>query len=251
MRRLSGCRVVSLSVAIVVAATAAHGAHGARITKQSITSGGQQRVYYLFVPERAEAASAPLIVTLHGSGRDGSILLEHWRRLAEKEGIVLAGPDSINSQQWAYPVDGPDFLRDVIESVKEKTSIDPRRVYLFGHSADAMFALQLSMLESQYFAATAIHAGRLYVQNYPLLGNARRLIPIWMAIGTADKLFPLADVRATRDELQKKGFPVELVEISWHTHDYYSRSREINEKAWAFLSRYSLDDEPKYLLYAK
>jgi hypothetical protein len=58
-------------------------------------------------------------------------------------------------------------------------------------------------------------------------------------------------VRATRDELKKDGFPVELVEIPRHTHDYYSRSREINDKAWAFLSRQSLATEPKYLVYAK
>lgn len=243
-------RVILCTVVLAFIAGAAF-SRGATITRQSIASGGQQRVYYLFVPKEGGAAPAPLIVMLHGSGRDGSILLEHWQRLAEKEGIVLAGPDSINSRQWAYPVDGPDFLRDVIESVKTKTSIDPRRVYLFGHSAGAMFALQLSMMESQYFAATAVHAGRLYMQDYPLMGNAHRLIPIWMAVGTKDPLFPVADVRLTRDELQKKGFPVELVEIPWHTHDYYSRSREINEKAWAFLARHSLTDEPKYLMYGK
>ncbi len=236
---------------IALIATAAF-ARGPKITRESISSGGQPRVYYLFVPERAVGAPpAPLIVMLHGSGRDGSILLEHWQRVAEKEGIVLAGPDSINSRQWAYPVDGPDFLRDVIDAVKTKTPIDPRRVYLFGHSAGAMFALQLSMLESEYFAATAIHAGRLYIQDYPLMGNARRKIPIGMVIGTNDKLFPLADVRTTRDELQKNGFPVDLWEISWHTHDYYRRSREINEKVWAFLSRQSLSEEPKYLVYGK
>jgi len=42
---------------------------------------------------------------------------------------------------------------------------------------------------------------------------------------------------------------VELVEIPHHTHDYYSRSREINDKAWAFLSAQSLPAEPKYLTY--
>lgn len=219
------------------------------ITKESIVSGGHERTYYLFVPEHP---TGPLIVTLHGSGRNGSILLEHWQRLAEKEGIVLAGPDSTNSQQWAYPDDGPDFLHDVVDAVKAKVAaIDPRRIYLFGHSAGAMFALQLSMLESEYFAAAAIHAGAMQPRDYPLTANAGRKIPIWMIVGTEDRFFPLNVVRATRDELQKDGFPVELVEIPRHTHDYYSRSREINEKAWAFLSRQTLASDPKYLTYAK
>jgi poly(3-hydroxybutyrate) depolymerase len=230
-------------LALVASAALARG-----ITKESIVSGGQQRTYYLFVPEHP---TGPLIVALHGSGRNGSILLEHWQRLAEKEGIVLAGLDSINTQQWAYPVDGPDFLRDVIEAVKAKVTIDPHRIYLFGHSAGAMFALQLSLMESEYFAATAIHAGALQPHDYPLTASAQRKIPIWMIVGTNDQLFPREKVRATRDELQKDGFPVELVEIPRHTHDYYSRSREINDKAWAFLSRQSLATEPKYLVYAK
>ena len=217
------------------------------ITKESISSAGRQRTYYLFVPQHPTGA---LIITLHGSGRSGSILVEHWQRLAEKEGIVLAGPQAIESEGWRYPVDGPDFLRDVVEAVKAKVAIDPRRIYLFGHSAGAIFALKISMLESEYFAAAAVHAGSLLVQDYVLFGNARRKIPIWMVVGTWDKLFPLTEVRATRDALQKNGFPVELVEIAHHTHDYYGSSREINEKAWAFLSQQSLPSEPKYLIYA-
>ncbi len=233
---------------VIILAFIASSALARGITKESIASGGQQRTYYLFVPEHP---TGPLIVALHGSGHNGSLLLEHWQRLAEKEGIVLAGPDAMNPQWWAYPVDGPDFLRDVIDAVKAKVAIDPHRVYLFGHSAGAIFALKLSMIESEYFAATAIHAGALQAEDFPIIANAQRKIPIWMIVGTNDQLFPLEKVRATRDELVKNGFAVELVEIPRHTHDYYSRSREINEKAWAFLSRQSLTTDPKYLMYAK
>ena len=35
-------------------------------------------------PRQARAETAPLIVTLHGSGRDGRILVEHWLGLAKK-----------------------------------------------------------------------------------------------------------------------------------------------------------------------
>ncbi len=76
-------RSFAIALALVASTALARG-----ITKESIASGGQQRTYYLFVPEHP---TGPLIVMLHGSGRNGSILLEHWQRLAEKEGIVLAG----------------------------------------------------------------------------------------------------------------------------------------------------------------
>ncbi|MGZ7039791.1 MAG: alpha/beta hydrolase family esterase [Thermoanaerobaculia bacterium] len=241
---------LTISLAVLLLATTAF-ARGATITKESIVSGGKTRTFYLFVPERpAGSPPAPLLVTLHGSGRNGKILLDHWQKLAEKEGIVLAGPDSIDTKQWSYPVDGPDFLRDVIDAVKRKTPIDPRRVYLFGHSAGAGFALEMSLIESTYFAATAIHAGALPLLDFPVIQTASRKIPISIQVGTEDPYFPLADVRRTRDELVKNGFPVVMREIKFHDHDYYRLSRDINDEAWGFLKKYALDSDPTYVAYA-
>lgn len=41
----------------------------AKITKQAIEFGGKKRAYYLYVPENV-LSKPPLILTLHGSGRD-------------------------------------------------------------------------------------------------------------------------------------------------------------------------------------
>src|SRR5215207_8077591 len=132
------------------------------ITKELITSNGKPQVYYLYVPSIIKAPTpAPLIVMLHGSNRTGVTLVEKWKDYAKKEGIILAGPDATNLRGWNSPLDGPDFLRDLVEELKTKYPVNPRRVYLFGHSAGAIFAIQMSLLESQYFAAAAVHAGAL------------------------------------------------------------------------------------------
>src|SRR5437773_2283240 len=82
---------------------------------------GKKRVYYLVVPDQATAEHpAPLLLLLHGSGRNGLSLIDKWKDLAIKEGIVLVGPDAINSQGWNSPADGPDFLHDVISDLKSK-----------------------------------------------------------------------------------------------------------------------------------
>src|SRR6266550_5806760 len=150
------------------------------ITKELITSKGKTRAYYRYVPATVKAAApAPLIVMLHGSGRVGMSLVEKWKDLAKKEGFIIAGPDSLDTRVWGMPQDGPDFLRDLVEELKTKYPINPRRVYLFGHSGGAVFALEMSLYESEYFAAAAIHAGALDSRSLELTNLAKRKTPIY------------------------------------------------------------------------
>jgi poly(3-hydroxybutyrate) depolymerase len=220
------------------------------ITKELITANGKTRPYYLYVPSTIKSPPlAPLIVMLHGSNRTGMSLVEKWKDYAKKEGIILAGPDASNLRGWGAPQDGPDFLRDLVEELKAKYPINPRRVYLFGHSAGAIFALHMSMMESQYFAATAIHAGALAPDDVELLDLAKRKIPISIQVGDSDNLFPVNIVRATRDALQRKGFTVDLIEIEGHNHWYYDKASKFNQTAWRFLKKYELDGDPQYQKY--
>src|SRR5687768_7673824 len=89
------------------------------ITKELITANGKTRAYYLYVPSTIKT-SAPLLVTLHGSNRNGITLVEKWKDYAKKEGLILAGPDASNPRGWGSPQDGPDFLHDLVEELKSK-----------------------------------------------------------------------------------------------------------------------------------
>jgi poly(3-hydroxybutyrate) depolymerase len=224
---------------------------GAKIEKQTLTSRGETRTYYLFVPDGIDASKpVPLIITLHGSGRNGLTLVDKWMPLARKEKIILAGPDSTNSKQWGAPEDGPVLLHDLVESLKAKYPIDERRVYLFGHSGGAVFALEMGLIESEYFAAVAIHAGALPEENASIMDHATRKISFAIISGTDDPFFPMKYVRATRDELQKRGFVAELTEVPHHTHDYYTTAGATNGVAWEFLKKFSLEDDPHFIDYA-
>ena len=217
------------------------------ITKELITSNGKTRAYYLYVPSTVKPESTvPLVVMLHGSGRVGMSLVEKWKDLAKKENFIIAGPDSSNSQVWGMPQDGPEFLRDLIEELKKKYPINPRRVYLFGHSAGAIFGLEMSLMESEYFAATAIHAGALAPDDRDLIQMTKRKIPMFIQVGDSDQSFPLKAVRATRDLLTENGFAVELTEIPKHDHWYYDLAPKINQAAWDFLKKYELNQDPFY-----
>ena len=222
-----------------------------RVTKESLESQGKKRAYYLMVPDSAKSsASAPLIVLLHGSGRNGLSLMEKWKELASREGVIIAGPDSRDTQGWQIPGDGPGFIHDLVEALRAKYQVNPRRIYLFGHSAGAVFALNLSMMESEYFAATAVHAGswrserELSVRDY-----AKRKTPLAIFVGDKDTFFPLPSVKATEAALKERGFAIEVKVMKGHDHWYYDLAPQINRDAWDFLKRHELNEDPRYETY--
>ena len=240
---------IPLAVTILLVSFAASYAKD-DITKELITSNGKKRAYYLYVPSTVQApATAPLIVLLHGSNRTGVALVEKWKDYAKKEGIILAGPDATDLRGWGSPQDGPDYLRELVEELKVKYPVNPRRVYLFGHSAGAIFAIQMSLMESEYFAAAAVHAGALRPDDMKLTDLAKRKIPISIQVGDSDQYFPLKAVRETRDALKQAGIPVDLIEIDNHDHWYYDKASTFNRTAWEFLKKYQLDAEPQYQKY--
>lgn len=241
---------IALLAGVVVLTAAAATAEPGKISKEKMTWRGKQRSYFLYVPTSvATGQKLPLLICLHGAGRDGEPILAKWKDLAEKEKILLAGPNSTDSAHWGYPQDGPLFLRDVVEDVRAKYPVDERRVYLFGHSAGAEFALQMAAVESEYFAAAVVHAGSLPSTSFSIFDYASRKISYLLVIGTRDRFFSVESVQATRDALKARGFPVEYIEMAGHTHDYYGSADEINPKAWEFLKKNPLAADPKYQAY--
>lgn len=219
-----------------------------KITKETVTSQGVERTYYRFVPDSANDKPAPLLILLHGSGRDGKILVEHWQSLAKREGIILAGPDAMVRDGWGRD-DGPLFIRHVVEAVQTDYAVDRRAMYVFGHSAGAIFGISMGVLESEYFAAIAVHAGALSPSVVPYIARAARKIPIAVWVGTNDPGFPVRQVRDSLDLLKRQDFDVQLTEIPNHTHNYYGRSGEINQAAWTFLQSKRLEKDPQYQDY--
>ena len=235
---------------VFLLATVSASGEAGKISKEKISFKGKERSFFLFVPAGiAPERKLPLLVTLHGSGQNAGDYVLAWKDLAVKEGIVIVGPSSNDSIHWSSPEDGPLFLHDIIDQVATKAPIDGRRVYLFGHSAGAVFAIQMAALESEYFAAACAYAGSIDPNYFGLFDYATRKIPYRIVIGTKDVIFPLDEVRATRDALKSRNFPVEYFEMPGQDHNYLRTAKEINGRAWEFYQRNPLPKDPKYTVY--
>ena len=102
----------------------------------TLTSNGQQRAYRVFVPEGfGKSAPGPAVVLFNGSGSAVDGLLDPWKDVSRRDGVLLIGPAAFKSGAWRIPEDSPDFTQEVVESAKARFPIDQRRIYLFGHWA--------------------------------------------------------------------------------------------------------------------
>ena len=223
-----------------------------QITKEKFESDGKTRSYYIFVPPSVKPGTAvPLLVLLHGSGRNGLTLVEKWKDLANEEGFIVVGPDASDASGWRMPDDAPEFIYELAEMLIKKYPIATNRIYLFGHSAGAVMALNLAMFESTYFAAVALHAGSWRSEKeFSFLDAATRKTPIKIIVGDRDSFFPVNSVNKTAEALKSSGFPIEVSIIKNHTHFYYDRAPEFNRDLWQFLKQHVLADERRHVTRA-
>jgi dienelactone hydrolase len=105
----------------------------------------------------------------------------------------------------------------------------------------------MSMFESAFFAAAAVHAGAWREPaEFDLIRFARRRIPMAIFVGDQDRFFPVPAVEATRDALKLRSFPIEVTVIKGHDHNYYGTAAKTNAAVWAFLKSIALEGDPKF-----
>jgi polyhydroxybutyrate depolymerase len=243
-------RIAFLLLAVLTLAQA-KGPSGEQDVQQSLAFEGRERTYRVFVPDGyGRSGPAPAIFLFNGSGSPVDGLLGPWKEVARRDGVMLIGQTAFKSGAWRIPEDSPELTGQLLEALKDRFPIDPRRVYLFGHSGGAGHVILLGLLESECFAAVGAHAGVLRPDDRKLLDVPQRKIPIAIWIGTRDQLVPLKMARDTLAILTKRGFPARLSEIDGHGHSYAERAKDVTEEAWAFLRKEVLPADPRYYRYS-
>lgn len=233
---MSSQRIKILVVAWVLAITVPVALAASDVHSNTVRCGNAEYQYLLFSP--ASKQSLPAILLLHGAGDHPPNMIEAWRSFAAQKHIVLIAPEL--PRTFDFEAAAPAMFECVVEDGKLRTAIDPRRVYVFGHSMGGYLAYDAATFDSEYFAAVAVHAMGIAEEYASIVDKAKRKTPIAIYIGDQDQLIPLTRVQRTRDLLRKAGFPVHYVELPDHDHNYYDLAGQINDDAWNFLNQYQL-----------
>jgi polyhydroxybutyrate depolymerase len=196
---LCGCSDSSSSDDPVI--DAAVGAPDARPTDPLI----EARPYDFDVPPSYDPSTPmPLLVVLHGFSANGILQASYFgaRSGAKKHNFLLAYPDgttnSRNETFWnatdgccdfeGSNVDDVGYIMAVVEDMKAHYNVDPKRIYLFGHSNGGFMAHRLACDHGDKFAAIVSLAGMTWQDQTKCAAPAK--IAVLQIHGDADETVP-------------------------------------------------------------
>ncbi|MFX0542078.1 hypothetical protein ACEWPM_010150 [Roseovarius sp. S4756] len=203
-------------------------------SKRAAWRGPNRRVWYEVAPKRT-GPSTPLVILLHGAGRDGLSLIEMWKDVAALEGLALLALDSIGSS-WRLEDADPAFLVSLVDKMVTDHGIDPARIYLFGHSSGAFYAQYLLNRVDGPWSAAVLHAG---YASRNALQRPETPKPYRLYLGAEDHIFSVETARALGRDLAEVGHDNELIVIPRHTHWLYQVGPQIAADAWSWLDSLS------------
>ncbi len=160
------------------------------------------RPFKVFVPTSYDEATAvPLVVLLHGysASGDGQEAYFQLQPLAEERGFLYVHPDGLKdptgNQFWnatdaccqfaSARVDDSAYLMSVIDHVEATYNVDPRRIFVLGHSNGGFMSYRMACDHADKIAAIASLAGATFAD--PAACRPSEPVSVLQIHGTADK----------------------------------------------------------------
>lgn len=162
---------------------------------------GGDRPVTPYVPDSYRSSiPTPLVILLHGYGASGLVQEIYFglRTVASERGFVLLSPDGTwdedGSRFWNATdsccdffhteVDDSVYLRGLIDEAKGRFNIDPKRVFVMGHSNGGYMSYRMACDHADAIAGIASLAGAMYLD--PASCKPSAPVAVLQMHGTAD-----------------------------------------------------------------
>ncbi len=125
--------------------------------------------------------TVPVVVAMHGAGGSENLFFEgygagHIVRECEKRGWLLVAPRS--------GLLGAPSVAAIVEKLAERYPLDPKRIFLVGHSMGAGQAVEVVQQNPGKFKAVALLGGAGRIRKPEAFAE----IPVFIGVGTKDQL---------------------------------------------------------------
>ncbi|MEI7617790.1 MAG: alpha/beta fold hydrolase [Actinomycetota bacterium] len=188
------------------------------------------RPFDVFVPSTYNGTKAvPLVVLLHGYGASGAIQEAYFQiqPIAESHGFLYVHADgtknATGSQFWnatdaccggpAATVDDSAYITSIIESVQKNYKVDPKRIYVMGHSNGGFMSYRMACDHADKIAAIASLAGATFSDISKCAPSEP--VSVLEIHGTGDQTIKYAG-----DQIQGRGYPgAQTTTATWAGYD--------------------------------
>jgi phospholipase/carboxylesterase len=176
---------------------------------------GTDRDGYLLVPQSYNPdRPLPLVLGLHGAGRNGLEAMQLLEPYAESAGFLVLAVDSRRATWDAmYGAYGPDveFIDHALEHCYVRCAVDPARIFVQGFSDGASYALGLGLANGDLFPKIiAFSAGFIPEASSPRRGKPL----IYESHGKTDRTLRIDTTsRVIVPHLRDLGYCVSYVEF--------------------------------------
>jgi polyhydroxybutyrate depolymerase len=146
------------------------------------------------------AVTYPMLMLLHGAGADGRTQAGYFQlfTIVDDKQFVLIYPDAKANEEgrraWdSTGTDDVEYLSALIEEAEQTYNIDPKRVYLMGHSSGGFMSLTMACAASELFTALVSLAGGTFVDPNDCQ-PATLPVSVLVVHGTSDETVPYEGV---------------------------------------------------------
>lgn len=190
---------------------------------------GEEVPYALFLPGRYNKKKpSPLVIALHGAGVGPESIAAGFANAADRAGYIIAAPMGYNQNGW-YGLRGAADARtaefseqdvmNVLELVRAEYNVDPRRIYIAGHSMGGVGAIHIAAKHPDVFAAVGAMSPGFTGANIQLPGiGGFDAAPIVVLAGERDELIPIDMVREWVAGLEERKVPAKYYEYKGGNH---------------------------------
>lgn len=201
----------------------------AAASSPSVVVGGDRPVTVRLSPSIDKTRPAPLLIVLHGYTGSGSGMEDYFdlQREAERRGFVTAYPDGTKDSRgdrfwnatdaccnfYGSDVDDAGYLDGLITAIEAAVAVDPRRVYVAGHSNGAFMSYRLACTHADRIAAIVSLAGATFAKSTDC--RPANPVAVLQIHGTADDT-----IAFTGGSIDGHPFPgAEESAATWATYD--------------------------------
>jgi acetyl esterase/lipase len=193
---------------------------------------GTMQPLAVYVPKSYDPQkAASLVVFLHGrTWSENDLIAQPWvRAAADSTNSIIIAPYARGDSQYVDPASVEVYA--ALDLAKKTFNIDPRRIYLAGHSMGGYGVFIVGPKHPENWAAVLAASGGMTTETSAAALKGLQGVPVYLVVGSNDPIVPKGYMKQNVDLLTRSGIETHFYEEPGGLHSIGTISNAF-DRAW-------------------